>query len=170
LPYTISGFIKQQQKWAYGNFKAFVQHAKDLLFSKNLSALQKFLVSFTTLGYTSSIFIAFFTVASFLHMFTLPPKPLMLESFATFLRETSQTLVLLSGFLFAAAIALKQEKRTKDAFLLILTALTIGVVTAFKIGIAIIKAALRLPMTWYMVPKTGNQNFLKQSKVRSNEA
>lgn len=153
-PFTLKGFFKQQKKWAYGNVRTFIQHARWIIFGK-LSLLQKFLVTFTLLGYASAIFLVLFTASGFISFFSETPAPI---DFYKFFSETGRIMLISSGFLVAMIVALSKEKRIGIALSVLGSSLTIGFVIAVGVTIGFVNALLGRKMDWFIIQKIGNKN------------
>jgi hypothetical protein len=155
LPFTIEGIRAQQKKWAYGNVNAFLDHYKSILFG-HYSFKQKFMLLMTLLGYISSLFLIVFILSGFIYFFTETPAPIDLYKFTV---ETSKTLLVSSGFMFAALVALSKEKKINLATTVITSAFTVGLLVAISVCNGIFKAILGKKMTWSMIPKKGNLDY-----------
>lgn len=154
VPFTVRGLFKQQKRWAFGNTKAFLQHAKWILFSKTLSSIQKSTLIFTLLGYISAPILVLFTLSGFISFMTGEPAPINIYKFLT---QTGWTMFVSSGFLAAMFVALFKEGKLKIAHSVIGASLTIGFLVSIGVCMGVLKALLGRRMNWYMIPKIGNE-------------
>ena len=154
VPFTIKGAFKQQKKWAYGNVRAFMQHAGWILFGK-LSLIQKFLVVFTLLGYTSALFLVLFAVSGIISFVSGTPTAI---DFYKFFFETGRIIFISSGFLVATIVALSKEKRIGMILSVLGSSLTIGFIIALGVATGVINALLGRKMDWSIIQKIGNKN------------
>ncbi len=154
VPFTLKSFFRQQRKWAYGNTKAFLEHCKWILFGKNLSPVQRSLLVFTLVGYVSGPILVLFTLSGIISFATGTPSPINIHKF---LSVTGWMLLVNSGFLAAALVALGKEKRIRMALSVIGSSLTVGFVVSIGVAQGFVKALLRKRMDWYVVPKTGEK-------------
>jgi cellulose synthase/poly-beta-1,6-N-acetylglucosamine synthase-like glycosyltransferase len=152
-PFTLKGFFKQQKKWAYGNVRTFIQHARWIIFGK-LSLIQKFLVTFTLLGYASALFLVLFTVSGIVSFMSETPAPINLYKFFS---NTGQIVLISSGFLVAMIVALTKEKKIGIILSVLGSSLTIGFVIAVGVAIGFINAVLGRKMDWSLIQKIGNK-------------
>jgi len=151
VPFTIKDLRKQQRKWAYGNFNAFLDHWKSILFGK-FTLPQKAMLVMTLTGYISSIFLAVFIVSGLIYFWTGEPVPF---NFMKFSKETLKSTLASSGFLLAMLIVLKKEKKTGMIGQIIIAAFTVGIAVTIGVASGIINALLRKKMNWYVIPKKG---------------
>jgi len=155
VPYTVKGLRTQQKRWAYGNLRAFIDHANSLLFG-NFTFLQKFMLILTLLGYLSSFFILPYIISSTIYFFSTPPAPI---DFYKFFTETSKFVIFTSGFLLAGIVALSKERRLNMAPTVLFSSLTIGIFVAISVCNGFIRALIGKPMKWKIIKKQGNFNF-----------
>lgn len=165
VPFTLSGFIKQQSRWVYGQTQTFVNNWKRILFSKALKLPQKILMIFVTLGGISCPFVIGMTLFGQIALLTAPPKPTGLEDMFNFIKN----FVLTMGFLFMIWIAVAVKRgitSSKNIKIgkLILSAIPLGLYLAFFNMIAFFKGILGVPMTWHLTPKWGSINILEKFK------
>jgi cellulose synthase/poly-beta-1,6-N-acetylglucosamine synthase-like glycosyltransferase len=153
VPFTLRDFANQQRKWAYGNAKAFLQHARWIFLNNKLSAIQKFLVSFTLLGYLSSLALLPFAFFVFLSLITGKPAPF---DFFEFLRTSLTMLAISAGFLATGWVGLLKEGRPGAIFLVTISSLTLGLFVAARIMEGVINAFIGKKMDWLMIRKRGN--------------
>jgi cellulose synthase/poly-beta-1,6-N-acetylglucosamine synthase-like glycosyltransferase len=151
VPFTTGDLRKQQRKWAYGNFNAFLDHWKSILFGK-FTLPQKAMLVMTLTGYISSIFLTVFIISGFVYFWTGEPTPFNLLKFS---KETLKSALASSGFLLAMIIVLKKEKKTGMIKHIIPAAFTVGVAVTIGVASGIINALLRKRMNWYVIPKKG---------------
>jgi cellulose synthase/poly-beta-1,6-N-acetylglucosamine synthase-like glycosyltransferase len=164
LPFTLKGIRTQQKKWAYGNINAFLDHYKSILFG-HYSFKQKFMLLMTLLGYISSLFLIIFILSGFVYFFTENPAPINLYKFTI---ETSKTLLVSSGFMFAALVALSKERKMNLATTVISSAFTVGFLVAISVCSGIFRAILGKKMTWSMIPKKGNFDYKTKNLKKSS--
>ncbi len=167
VPFSISGFIKQQMRWVYGETRTFFDHWRRILFSKNLRIMQKIFITFTTLGGVVSPFVIGMTLFGQIALFTAPLRPVNLFSVLLFARN----FILTAGFLFMVALALFVAKRgftiPRNAKLirLVILSLPLGLYLSIYNTIAFFKGVLNVPMTWHITPKWGTKHILEKSRV-----
>lgn len=154
VPFTLRGLAKQQKRWAYGNAKAFLANSRWILFGKQLSFLQKAALTLTLLGYISAPFLVVFVLLGFMTWFTGTPGTVDVAKFSF---TTGQMLLVNSGFLAAALVALRKEKSARLFLSVLGTSLTVGIWISISVFDGLMKALSRKPMQWYMIPKMGNQ-------------
>ncbi len=157
VPFTISGFAKQQKKWAYGNARAFMQHARWILFGKRFSFMQKSALVFTLTGYVSAPVLVLFTLLGLISFFSGVPEPINVMRFTT---QTLQILLISSGFLAAMLAALKKEKSIRMGLSVFGASLTIGFLVSVNVFEGILRALSGRRMDWYMIRKLGNENLI----------
>ncbi|MBU5688119.1 MAG: glycosyltransferase [Candidatus Aenigmarchaeota archaeon] len=151
VPFTVRDLRKQQRKWAYGNFNAFLDHWKSIIFGK-FSLPQKAMLIMTLTGYISSIFLLVFIFSGLIYFWTGEPAPF---NFIKFSKETFKSIAASSGFLIAMIIVLKREKKTGMLKQIIIGAFTVGIAVTIGIASGIANAILRKRLNWYVVPKKG---------------
>jgi cellulose synthase/poly-beta-1,6-N-acetylglucosamine synthase-like glycosyltransferase len=156
VPFTIKGFFKQQKRWAYGNAKAFLQHAKWILFGDKLSFLQKSLLTFTLMGYLSAPFLVLFTLFGIVSFMTGEPARI---DFIKFFKETGWMFFVNSGFIAAALVALSKEKKLGMALSVLASSVTVGFIASVGITQGLINAFLGRKMSWSMIKKRGNEKL-----------
>lgn len=155
VPYTVRDLKKQQKKWAYGNFNAFVDHWRSILFGK-FSISQKIMLAMTLLGYISSVFLVIFIGSGLIYFWSGKPEPINL---AKFFSETLKSTLASSGFLAALIFILKREKKSNILSAIIFSAFTVGVLVTLSVSSGILTALSRKRMNWYVIPKKGNTRF-----------
>ncbi|MFH8080560.1 MAG: glycosyltransferase family 2 protein [Candidatus Aenigmatarchaeota archaeon] len=151
VPFTVNDLKKQQRKWAYGNFNAFIDHWKFILFGK-FSIHQKTMLIMTLTGYISSIFLLIFILSGLIYFWTGEPMPF---NFVKFSKETLKSILASSGFLLAMIFALKKQKKTDRLWQIIFGAFTVGIIVTFGVASGILNAILRKRLNWYVIPKKG---------------
>ncbi len=167
VPYNLEGFRKQQMRWAYGNTKAFLQHAKGILSSDLFSVKQKLLISFVLLGYVTAPIVALLFVSGLISFITHEPGPIDLPKFFS---SMGRNVFLTSGFIVAGLVALSKEGKLNLAVPIILSSFTIGVIVSFSVSSGFFKAILRKPMRWYMIKKIGNEKIANKVALNSYSA
>jgi cellulose synthase/poly-beta-1,6-N-acetylglucosamine synthase-like glycosyltransferase len=157
VPDTFESFLKQQQRWCYGNARVFFDNAKLILFSKALSFKQKLVILFTTLSNSSTVVVILMTVFGFAGWFLGELKLFTLVDFQVFWVR----ILLTAGFMFAGIVTLIKRKKMNEFFHLILSLFTMGLVLAVSNSIAFIKAALNQKLHWYCTPKIANTDVIE---------
>lgn len=155
VPYTVRDLRKQQKKWAYGNFNAFIDHWKSILFGK-FSIFQRIMLVMTLLGYISAVFLVIFVVSGLMYFWSGTPGPFNISRFIV---ETSKSTLASSGFLVALIFVLRREKKNNILTSIILSAFTIGILVTLSVSNGILNAVSRKRMNWYVIPKKGNIRF-----------
>ena len=153
VPFTLHGLAKQQKRWAYGNTKAFLQHAKWIIFSKKLNPAQKFFISFTLLGYISAPLLVFLMFLGFVIWFTGTPESINIMKFSV---TTTQLIIINSGFLSAMLLSLGLNKKLHIAKSVVVASVTVGVFVAMSVFDGLMKAFFGKRMKWFMIEKRGN--------------
>lgn len=152
VPYTVRDLRKQQRKWAYGNFNAFLDHWKSILFGK-FTLPQKAMLFMTLTGYVSSIVFLIFIASGMIYFWTGEPAPFNIIKFS---KETLKSTLASSGFLLALIYVMKKEKKTSMIKSVIVSAFTVGIAVTIGIADGIARAILRKRLNWYVIPKKGN--------------
>ncbi len=158
VPYRLRHFLRQQARWAYGLTRVFIENAKDILFNRRFTFMQKLLLSFTTLGHGFAPIIVIMFVTGQLGWFLGTPKPFEFGDFVRFMK----VMMLTSGFLALSVYALRKEKLlhlVPDALIL---AFTLGIVNAANSSVAFFKALLGTKEGWRRTPKFGNLLVLRR--------
>jgi cellulose synthase/poly-beta-1,6-N-acetylglucosamine synthase-like glycosyltransferase len=161
VPFTLSGFAKQQKRWAYGNARAFRQHFRWILFGKRFTLAQKSALVFTLTGYVSAPILVIFTLMGLVSFFSGTPEPIDMYRFSF---QTLQVILVSSGFLAAMLVALKGEHRIRMGLSVFAASLTIGFLVSLNVFEAIVRAATGRRMEWYMIRKAGNENLRPGSR------
>jgi len=164
IPYTFKGLKTQQRKWAYGNLKALMDHAKSIL-NGRFSFIQKLMLIFTMVGYVSSFFLVSFTVSGLIFFFTEPP---VAPDFIKILTQASRLIILTSGFLVTGIVSLLMERKLRISPSVILSALTIGIPLSLSVSIGFFKALVGKKMNWEMIKKKGNSRFYSSKNIETN--
>lgn len=164
LPYTLKGLRTQQKRWAYGNLRAFLDHANSVLFG-DFSFMQKVMLIFTLLGYLSSFFIVPYIISSTIFFLSTPPAPIDLYKFFI---ETSKFVIATSGFLLAGVVALSKEKRLDMVPIVLFSSLTVGVLVAMSVCKGFINALIGKPMQWKIISKKGNFDFNLSEEISND--
>jgi len=163
-PYTLKGLRIQQKRWAYGNLRAFLDHANSILFG-NFSFMQKVMLVFTLLGYLSSFFFIPYIVSSLIFFFSTPPAPIDWYKFST---QTFKFVVATSGFLVAMVIALTKEKKLNMITSILSSAATIGFLTAASVCNGFLNALIGRKMQWIIIKKKGNYIFKPSEDIEKD--
>jgi len=162
VPYTLRGLMSQQRRWAYGNTRAFLDHARSILFGQ-FSILQKTMMTYTTsIGYLSNFFLLLFLIAGTLSFFSQPPAPI---DVAKFIDQTSKVFLLTSGFLLGGMFALYKKERLNILLPSLVSVLTVGFLVSFNVCIGFFKAVLGKKMVWSAINKEGNFEFIPQERL-----
>lgn len=156
VPFTLRGFFKQQRRWAYGNAKAFLQHAKWILLKSKLSFIQRSTLIFTLLGYVSAPLLVLFAFFGIVSLATGEPAPL---NFVRFFKTTVTTFIATAGFLTAGLVGLWKERKLNMFFSVIISSITIGFIISVGVTQGLINALLGKKMGWSMIRKKGNENL-----------
>jgi len=156
VPFTLEGFYKQQRRWAYGNIRAFLDHAKWIFFGKTLSVFQKSAVLFTLLGYLSAPFLVLFTLFGIISFLTGFPG---IVDVAKFSKETLWLFIVNGGFMLALASALYKEKKLDMIWSVLASSVTVGFYTSFGVMVGVFNAILGRKMKWTLIEKKGNKDF-----------
>jgi cellulose synthase/poly-beta-1,6-N-acetylglucosamine synthase-like glycosyltransferase len=156
VPFTLKGYYRQQKRWAYGNVKAFLEHARWLLFGKSLSIFQKSTLLLTLLGYLSAPFLIAFTLFGIISFMTGNPEVINLVKF---FKETVWLFLVNGGFLFAAIVALSKENKLNMIGSVLASTVTVGLCVSVGIMIGIFNAILGKKMGWMLIEKDGNRDF-----------
>ena len=156
VPFTLNGYYKQQERWAYGNIKAFLDHAKWLLFGRTLSIFQKSTILLTLLGYLSAPFLIIFTLFGIVSFMTGNPQVI---DFVKFSKETVWLFFVNGGFMLALITALYKEKKLDMIWSVLASSVTIGFYASFGIMVGVFNAILGKKMKWSLIEKSGNKNF-----------
>lgn len=156
VPFTLRDVFKQQRKWAFGNARAFMEHARWILFKGSLSAIQRFLLGFTLLGYVSSPVLILFLVFGLISFMTGEPAPIDVQQF---LYTTLTTLFATSGFLAAGLVGLWKEGKIGTIFSVLLSSIPIGLIVSIGVTQGLLSALFGRPMNWAMVRKRGNEEL-----------
>jgi cellulose synthase/poly-beta-1,6-N-acetylglucosamine synthase-like glycosyltransferase len=156
VPFTLKGFLKQQRRWAYGNAKAFLQHAKWILFNGKLSFIQRSTLTLTLLGYVSAPLLVLFTFFGIVSFMTGEPAPINL---AKFFNTTITTFIATAGFLAAGLVGLWKEGKLNMFFSVMISSITVGIIVSVGVTQGLINALLGKKMNWSMIRKKGNENL-----------
>lgn len=163
VPETLEAFLKQQQRWTFGNIRVFIDHAKEILFSRKFKAGQKFMMTFVTLGPTIAPVILLMTLAGFMGWFFGEPELFGIQQ----LLEFSAKFLITAGFLIMAYITLYKQRSLKQFPSLILATFSISIVLAVANSVAVYKALFQKDKhlykdkknSWISTPKEGNKKF-----------
>jgi cellulose synthase/poly-beta-1,6-N-acetylglucosamine synthase-like glycosyltransferase len=155
-PFTFKGFERQQMRWAYGTIRAFIDHRKQIFFNKNFNIKQRLMLFFVLLGYVTAPLLALLFVSGCISFITNVSGPI---DWIEFTRSMSRNIALTSGFIAASVVALKKNNRLSMFPQLLVSSFTVGILITFSVSLAIFKAVVKRPMEWYMIQKTGNQQY-----------
>ncbi len=159
VPYTPRDLFRQQMRWAYGVMRAFMNHGRKLLLSRLTRTRTKLAAVCFGGGYIMVACFILTTVFGALNIASawgIEPVggP---DTFADMVINTAGNFLLTCGMLisslcasFIAGVSLRNVGK------LALASLSIGLVLIFFVGKGLFKAALGLPMQWFMVRKNGN--------------
>ena len=159
VPHTPKDLFRQQMRWAYGVMRAFMNHGRKLLLSRLTRTRTKLATICFGGGYIMVICFLLTTTLGLLSIASawgLEPVdgPYTL---ANAVIDTTGNFLLTCGMLisslcasFIAGVSLRNVGK------LILASLSIGLVLTFFVGKGLFKAAVGLPMQWFMVRKNGN--------------
>ena len=159
VPYTPRDLFRQQMRWAYGVMRAFMNHGRKLLLSRLTHTRTKLAAVCFGGGY---IMVACFILTTIFGLLNIASawgiKPVVgPDTFADLVINTAGNFLLTCGMLisslcasFIAGVSLRNVGK------LALASLSIGLVLIFFVGKGLFKAALGLPMQWFMVRKNGN--------------
>lgn len=159
VPYTPRDLFRQQMRWAYGVMRAFMNHGRKLLLSRLTRTRTKLAAVCFGGGY---IMVACFILTTIFGLLNIASawgiKPVVgPDTFADLVINTAGNFLLTCGMLisslcasFIAGVSLRNVGK------LALASLSIGLVLIFFVGKGLFKAALGLPMQWFMVRKNGN--------------
>ena len=170
VPHTLKGFVKQQQRWAYGTTVALIEYLDEIMLSGKLNVLQKvdfvfllscFIMFPFVLGMVSSSMIAsspwfgykaFFiatTPAEFYSEFVIGVHKVLAGLFDF---ETLMVLGLSSGFLFATVVAALADRRYSDLLYLPFVFL-FGLFVQVYGTISVFQAVAGVKVGFYKTPK-----------------
>ena len=159
VPHTPRDLFRQQMRWAYGVMRAFMNHGRNLLLSRLTRTRTKFAAICFGGGYvmvTCFILTTLFGILNIASAWGIEPVggP---YTFTDLLMDTTSSFLLTCGMLisslcasFVAGFSLRNVGK------LVLASLSIGFVLVFFVGKGLFKAAVGLPMQWFMVRKNGN--------------
>ncbi|MBI3026850.1 glycosyltransferase [Candidatus Woesearchaeota archaeon] len=157
VPDNFEGFIKQQMRWCYGNARVFIDNASGILFSKDLNIKQRLMISYITLGNAVAPVVVIMTFFGLLGWFLGELTLFDMNDVITFFIRFLYT----SGFLLMGILTLYKKQQLNELPYLILSALTIGIITAVAISIAFFRAVTNRKLRWFCTPKIANENFIK---------
>ncbi len=160
VPFTLVSFLRQQTRWAYGITRVFVEHWRQILFSKNFTVSQKGMITFLTTSYVMTPIVVMIAISGQLGWILTPPKPLQWSDLTRFLI----TFLYTSGFVFIGTIAIYRAGRLGDFFKLFVASFIIGVILSFTNMLAFFKAVLGMKSGWVRTPKMGSIFILEMFK------
>ncbi|MCG2783410.1 MAG: glycosyltransferase [Candidatus Altiarchaeales archaeon] len=162
VPYTWGGLMSQQRRWAYGNTKAFLVHARSILFGQ-FSVLQKTMIAYTTsIGYLSNLFLLLFLLAGMASFFSQPAAPIDIPKFVN---QTMSVFLITSGFLLGGIAALYKKNKLNILLPSLVSVLTVGFLVSFNICVGFFKAVSGKEMVWSAVNKEGNFDIIPQERL-----
>lgn len=153
VPYLAKDYYKQQMRWAYGAIKAYIEHGKDILFSKSLTPKQKYTISLIGSGYVITLLLEALIVTGVISFFTNPGMEINISQF---LYQFTRNVLLTCGLLFAGITGLIITKKTRYTGSVIKSSFTYGFGAIYYVNKGIFKAIFNKPMHWYMLNKIGN--------------
>ncbi len=157
VPFTLKSFLRQQQRWAYGITRIFVERWRTILFSPNFRISQKAMITFLTTAYVMTPIIIFAAISGQLGWIITPPKPLQWADAIKFGLVFFYT----SGFMFLGSIGVHRSGKIRDFFKLFFAAYVIGVILSFTNMIAFFKAVFGIKSGWIRTPKMGSRSILE---------
>ncbi len=157
VPFTLRSFLRQQQRWAYGITRIFVERWRQILFSKNFKLGQKGMITFLTTSYIITPIVVMIAISGQLGWIITPPKPLQWTDAINFLMVFAYT----SGFIFLGTIGLYRAGKLGDFFKLFVASFVIGIILAFSNTISFFKAVFGLKGVWIRTPKMGSISILE---------
>ena len=162
VPYTWGGLMSQQRRWAYGNTKAFLGHARSILFGQ-FSVLQKTMMTYTTsIGYLSNLFLLLFLFAGMASFFSQPAAPIDIPRF---INQTVSVFLITSGFLLGGIAALYKKNKLNILLPSLVSVLTVGFLVSFNICVGFFKAVSGKEMVWSAINKEGNFDIIPQERL-----
>ena len=173
VPETLKSFVKQQQRWAYATTKALKDYFGSILFSKELSKMQKFDLMLIMTGFLTFPFIMGVTLSTLLTMLPWFGPGVVGEffSFNGFVDSMSKALgsffslegvILLGlscGYMFECAVALIMQRKYRD-IATIPYIFVVGLVLEVTNTIAVFKALLGKKYSFYKTPKTSYRGVI----------
>jgi cellulose synthase/poly-beta-1,6-N-acetylglucosamine synthase-like glycosyltransferase len=163
VPYTLKGLMSQQRRWAYGNTKVFMEHAKSIIFGP-FTLLQKIMITYTTsIGYLSNFLLLLFFVSGTIYFFSQPPAPIDLMKF---INQTSQLVFITSGFLAGGAIALYKKDKVSILLPALITVVSMGLLISYSVCIGFLKAVFGKELLWSAINKEGNHSYVSPQPIR----
>ena len=152
VPFTLTSFLKQQMRWAYGVTFAFKNYWKKIWLSPTFNLIQRILITLVTFGWVVSPFVLLTTFFGQLAWLTGTPRPIEIRDIIKFFVYFGLT----SGFFVLATVGLYREKMLSKVLFLFPVTLTIGICLSFIGTIAFFKALLGLKHSWFRTPKFGS--------------
>lgn len=153
VPHQPMDLYRQQMRWAYGVISSFRQHGRDILAHTNISARDKFYITFMCTGYLLSAVLLGLFMTGFLSFVTHAPGPI---DFGKFFWELGRNILLTSGLLVVTAAALAKSRNAKGIGKMIGSSFSYGLIMTYYVNVGIYKVFLNKPMEWYMLKKQGN--------------
>jgi cellulose synthase/poly-beta-1,6-N-acetylglucosamine synthase-like glycosyltransferase len=156
VPYTLRGLISQQKRWAYGNSRAFQDHAKNILFGP-LNWGQKFMITYTTyVGYISNFALLAFIISGFIYFFSQPQATI---DVAMFIDKTGKSLLLTSGFIFGGVVATIKKGKRDILPKALISMVTVGMVVSAHVCVGFWNSISGKRMCWSAINKEGNMEY-----------
>ena len=177
VPHTLKGFVRQQQRWAYGTTAALIEYLDEIILSDKMRFLQKLDFAFLlscfvmfpfVLGLVSSSMIAsspWFgyktfsiatTPAEFYSELVIGTHKLLA---AVFDYETLVIFALSSGFVFATFIAAAMDRRYTD-FLYLPFVFLFGLFVQVYGTISVFQAVAGVKVGFYKTPKKSSGSII----------
>ena len=164
VPVTLEGWLKQQMRWTFGNFRAFLDY-KGLIFNKKFSLAQKFMITFMTTGTIIAPVVMLMTIAGLLSWFFGDPQLFAFSQVYEFVLKFFYT----SGFLFLVVITLVKQKDIRSFPKVLLGTFSLSIILAGANSFAAYRAIFHKdkPLyksknnSWICTPKVGNDSFNK---------
>lgn len=166
VPHTLKGLMSQQRRWAYGNTKVFMEHAKSIIFGP-FNFLQKIMLTYTTsVGYLSNLLLLLFFITGTAYFLSQPPAPIDLMKFV---RQTSKLVLITSGFLAGGIIALYKKDRLNILIPSLLTVVSMGLLVSYSVCTGFLKALSGRELLWSAIHKEGNNAFTTQHAAKARQ-
>ncbi|MEM5791084.1 MAG: glycosyltransferase [Candidatus Aenigmatarchaeota archaeon] len=157
VPFTLTSFLKQQMRWAYGVTFTFKNYWKKIWFSPSFSLVQRIIITLITFGWVISPFVLLTTFFGQLAWITGTPRPIQISDIVKFFTYFALT----SGFLVLATVGLYREKMLSKVAFLFPASLTIGICLSFVGTIAFFKALFGFKHYWFRTPKFGSISIIE---------
>ena len=150
LPFTLKNFVRQQKRWFIGMVDALAKNWRRILFSKRLTPIQKLIMLLIPLLSLAYILSALMLLVSLLFWILRVP---LLDAGATYL-----LVLLLSGYLLSAYVALREIERTDLFPKFVLATYILGPFLSLVNTVALLSLLLaRARPHWYVTEKRVGQ-------------